>query len=185
MKKLLALILLALFVLSFSACANNTTNTEANNPTSQIEATAPPTTNIESVQPTTQAVEDIADETTSADNDTSNELSNKQASTVTELLNDSHFQKELDSLKKSYSSLIAVDIKAKGDNVLLMEFKIKKDLNDNAIKYLKKNIVRNFKSVKQAVLQTLSNETTIKNPKLQLVIKTKDNKTIINKTYTE
>lgn len=182
MKKLLALILLALFVLSFSACANNTPNTEANNPTSQIEATAPPTTNIESVQPTTQAVEDVVEETTVVDDNSS---TNKQASTVTELLNDSQFKKELDSLKKSYSSLIAVDIKAKGDNVLLMEFKIKKDLNDNAIKYLKKNIVRNFKSVKQAVLQTLSNETTIKNPKLQLVIKTKDNKTIINKTYTE
>ncbi|MEE3427736.1 MAG: DNA repair ATPase [Ruminococcus sp.] len=182
MKKLLALILLALFVLSFSACASNTTNTEANNPTSQIEETVAPTTNVENAQPTTQAVEDVVEETTVVDDNSS---TNKQAATVTELLNNSQFKKELDSLKKSYSSLMVVDIKAKGDNVLLMEFKIKKDLNDNAIKYLKKNIVRNFKSVKRAVLQTLSNETTIKNPKLQLVIKTKDNKTIINKTYTE
>lgn len=95
------------------------------------------------------------------------------------------FQKQLDSMKSSYDSMMDIDVKAEGQNVVYT-FTYKTDIPEDSIDTVKSSLENAFDSLSSTyedIANQLKEDAGIDDPSVVIEINSKDGTNIFSKTY--
>ena len=94
-------------------------------------------------------------------------------------------QKELDSMKSTYESMMDVDVRAEGKS-LVYDLTYKTDLPEESLDTVKSTLETGFDSMSstfEGFANDIKDEAGVDNPSVVIEINTKDGKNLFSKTY--
>lgn len=94
-------------------------------------------------------------------------------------------QKDIDTLKSSFGSILDIDIKAEGENVVFT-YAYKTDIPEESLDTVKSTLETSFDSMSstfEGFANDIKDEAGVDNPAVVVEINTKDGRNLFSKTY--
>ena len=159
MKRFICVLLIALLCSGFAACSKQPSNTESASGT------------------TSDAASSVTGSNASA----------KQFKTVKEYLETPQVKTEVDaSVEKNTNDTMTMSVYAEGDDTLVYDYSFRQTYGENEVPTLKASLDDSLEknaSIFQEVVTSLSNYTSVENPKVKVIYRNGDESVITERTY--